>query len=575
MLSNPNPSRSRDRSGLAFAVHSGVLSRRTFLARAAALGIAAPAAARIFQTYAAAAPFAQTAQKTGEIIVTSGGAATTMTEEDLAGAKAGGAFRFGRLADSVNLDPVTNDGNVNIWILTNIYDTLIRVGLDGASLVPGLAESWEMSEDGKTYTFKLRPDVKFSDGTPMTSKDVKFSWVRAANDPNQIWTFTLTALERDADGQVQGIETPDDATVIVTLPQPWAPFLSDVAMFNMSIVSEAFAKDNPDRLTGECMGTGPFQLKEWKKGESITLTKNPNYWEAGLPYLDQIDVMVVPDDNARVLQLQGGELDGMGDVPSSRLQELGGDPNLKVLSLPSTFSQYITLNNREAPLDDMHARLALQYATDKQTLIDVVLFGQGEVATTFMPKGALYWNDTLEGFPYDVEKAKEHLAQSKTPDGFAIELQTVAGSDDQNTLATVLKDMWSKIGIEVTIVPTESGVSNDNYNSHAFQAMINSWTNDIIDPDELVSYAVLPESSEAFQTGWQNPEAQELARTGAGEPDDAKRREIYFRIQELFNQDSPMILLYHKPYLAVTSTKVHNFQQPPTGQWVWVKTWME
>jgi peptide/nickel transport system substrate-binding protein len=374
---------------------------------------------------------------------------------------------------------------------------------------------------------------------------------------------------------VQGIETPDDSTVVVTLAQPWAPFLSDVAMFNMSVISEAFAKDDPDRLTQECMGTGPFQLQEWKKGESITLTKNPNYWVEGLPYLDQIDIMVVPDDNARVLQLQGGELDGMGDVPSSRLQELGADPNLKVFSLPSTFSQYVTLNTREAPLDDVHARLALQYATDKQTLIDVVLFGQGEVATSFMPKGALYWNDTLEGFPYDVEKAKEHLAQSKTPEGFAIEIQTVAGSDDQTTLATVLKDMWSQIGVDVTIAPTESSVVNDNYYAHAFQAMINSWTNDIIDPDELVSYAVLPESSEAFQTGWANAEAQELARQGAAEPDDARRKEIYFRIQEIYNQDSPMILLYHKPYLAVTSTRVHNFQQPPTGQWVWVKTWLE
>ncbi|MGI9254528.1 MAG: ABC transporter substrate-binding protein, partial [Thermomicrobiales bacterium] len=557
---------------LRLAAHEQRIDRRSFLARALALGIAAPAAAAMFRTYAAAAPLAQEARKTGEIVVTSGGSASTMSEEDLAGAKSGGTLRFGRLADSNNLDPVTNDGNVNIWILTNIYDTLVRVGLDGASLEPALAESWTMSDDGLVYTFTLRSGVMFSDGTPMTSKDVKFSWVRAANDPNQIWTFTLTALGRDADGQVEGIETPDDATVVVTLPQPWAPFLSDVAMFNMSVVSEAFAGKDEAKLVDQAMGTGPFALKEWKKGESITLVKNPNYWEAGLPYLDQVDVMIVPDDNARVLQLQGGELDAMGDVPSSRLAELGADANLKVLAFPSTFSQYVTINNREAPLDDVHARRALQYATDKQTLIDVVLFGQGEVATTFMPKGSLFWNETLEGFPYDVEKAKAELAQSKTPDGFAFELQTVAGSDDQTMLATALKDMWSQIGVDVTIAPTESGVVNDNYNAHSFQAMINSWTNDIIDPDELVSYAILPESSEAFQTGWTDVEAVDLARKGAGEPDDAKRKEIYYRIQEIYNEQSPMILLYHKPYLVVTTSNVHNMQQPPTGQWVWGRT---
>jgi peptide/nickel transport system substrate-binding protein len=105
--------------------------------------------------------------------------------------------------------------------------------------------------------------------------------------------------------------------------------------------------------------------------------------------------------------------------------------------------------------------------------------------------------------------------------------------------------------------------------------MTNYWTNDIIDPDELVAYAVLPESQEAFGTGWNNAEAQDLARKGAAELDPAKRKEMYFRIQELFNQDSPMLPLYYKPYLIVTTTKVHNFSQPPTGQYVWTKTWLE
>jgi len=571
-----NEDRNAALTTLAGKLADGRLSRRDFSRRAVALGLSIPAASVVARTYGARAGTAQDAPPpSNPITVTVGGTPIALTQEDLTGAVAGGTLRYARGEDSDNLDPVTNDGNVNIWVFMNIYDQLIRVTADGIALEPALAESWEISEDGKTYTFRLRPGVLFSDGTPLKASDVKYSFERAANDPAQTWTFTLTALQRDAAGQVQGITTPDETTVVIELAQPWAPFLSDVAMFNLSIVSEAFAKGNEQRLTQETMGTGPFTLAEWRRGESIRLAKNPNYWDKGFPFLDEIVIPVVPDDNARILQIQGGEIDGLSNVPSSRVPELKQDPNLKVYEFPSTYSQYITLNIREAPLDDVNARVALQYATDKKTLIDVVLFGAGVEATTFMPKGALYWNEELPGFPYDVERAKELLAQSKTPDGFALEMQVVAGNADEETLATALRDMWGQIGVDLTIAPMEASVRSENYNTNAFQTMVNSWTNDIIDPDELVAYAVLPESSEAYHTGWANAEAQELARQGAAETDPAKRQEIYFRIQELYNQDSPMILLYHKPYVDVTTTRVHNFGHPPTGQWDWKKTWIE
>jgi peptide/nickel transport system substrate-binding protein len=564
--------RAAELARLTLQIHQGTIGRRAFLARTLALGLSVAAGDAIFRTYRAGA---QDQTSSNPITVTVGGTPITVAEEDIANATPGGTMRFGRAEDSVNLDPVTNDGNRNIWYFMNIYDQLVRVAPDGISLVPGLAETWDVSDDGVTYTFHLRPNVSFSDGTPMTSKDVLFSWTRAANDPEKIWSWTLTALKRDANGQVQGITAPDDNTIVVELAQPWAPFLSDVAMFNMSVISEAFAKGNEDRLKQECMGTGPFALKEWKKGESLTLMKNPHYWEEDLPLLDEVAVMLVPDDNARILQLQGGELDAMMNVPSSRVPELKMDPNLKTYQFPSTQVNYITLNTRHAPLDDVHARRALQYATDRQTLVDVVLFGVGVPATSFMPGGSLYFNDTLEGFPYDQAKAQAELAQSKTPSGFPLELKIRAGSPDEDTLATALKDMWGQIGVDVTISPTESGTLDDDYHKYNFQAMTNYWTNDIIDPDELVAYAVLPESQEAFGTGWNNTEAQDLARKGAAELDPAKRKEMYFRIQELFNQDSPMLPLYYQPYVNVTTTKVHNFSHPPTGQYVWTKTWIE
>ena len=180
---------------LALAIHEGRIDRREFTRRAIALGLASTVIGRMFQTYSAkAAPLAQAAEKTAPIIVTSGGSETTLTEEDIAGAKPGGTMRFGRLQDSSNLDPVTNDGNDNIWVFLNIYDQLTQVGLDGESLVPGLAESWEVSEDGMVYTFHLRAGVPFSDGTPRPATTCSTRWFGPQTTPRRQWTFTLTAL---------------------------------------------------------------------------------------------------------------------------------------------------------------------------------------------------------------------------------------------------------------------------------------------------------------------------------------------------------------------------------------------
>src|SRR5215218_7714229 len=567
----PRPPRTEQLAQLARQIHEGNISRRAFVSRAIALGVSLSTADTIFRTYRAGAQD----QAQNPITVTVGGTPIPAIEPDLSNATPGGTLRFGRAVDSDNLDPVTNDGNVNIWYFMNIYDQLVQIGADGISLVPGLAESWEVSEDGLTYTFHLRPNVVFSDGTPMTSGDVIYSWVRAANDPEQHWTFTLTALRRDANGQVQGISAPDDTTVAVELAQAWAPFLSDVAMFNMSVISKAFAEGHEERLVEECMGTGPFALAEWKKGESLRLMKNPNYWEEELPLLDEVVVSVVPDDNARILQLQGGELEAMMDVPFGRVPELQQDPNFKVFQFPSTRTDYIVLNTREAPLDDVHARRALQYATDRQTLVDVVLFGVGIPATSFMPKGALYWNDELQEYPYDVAKAQEELAQSATPEGFALELKTLAGYVNDEIMVTALKDMWGQIGVEVTINPLETSVYNDAFANGKFQAMSVYWTNDIVDPDELVGFAILPDASQAFHTNWVNAEAQELARQGPAETDPEKRKEMYFRIQEIHSEESPMLPIFYQPYVNVTTTKVHNFKHPPTGQYDWKSTWME
>lgn len=549
---------------------AGRVSRRRFLQRMAGAGIASAlgpllAACGAPQASQTSGSTSATAAPGGPITVDQNQTAAAIQPTAMTTGTAGGSFTFSRADDSDNLDPVTQDGNKDIWILMSVYDQLVRVNDAGTKIEPALAEKWEIAKDGLTYTFHLRPGVMFSDGTPLKASDVKYSLNRAKTNKKSGWTFSLDPLK--------DIATPDDATVVLTLAQPWAPFLSDLAMFNSSVISEAFAtKIGEEKLVEQMMGTGPFTLAEWKKGEYILLKKNDKYWTKGLPYLDEIKITTVPDDNSRILQLQGGQIDGMYDVPLNRVAELEKDTKLTVNKFTSTYNNFVALNVRNAPLNDVKVRQALNYATDKQTLIKVVNFNIGEISNSFMPNGALYWNQDQTGYPFDLEKAKALIKESTIPNGGKIAIQIQAGAASALQLVTALKDMWSKIGIDLDIQQLEQAVVTDNYRGNKFEAYATGWTNDIIDPDELVSYAIIPEAFENYHTGWMNPEAIDAAKKGRSTLDDAERRKLYYRVQELHMQDAPFVYLYVLPYVDVLATKVKGFLHHPMGQWSWVNT---
>jgi peptide/nickel transport system substrate-binding protein len=350
-------------------------------------------------------------------------------------------------------------------------------------------------------------------------------------------------------------------------------------LFNSSIISQAFAeKIGVENLVTQAMGTGPFGLKEWKKAEYTLLAKNAYYWEEGLPYLDELKFTVVPDNNNEVLQLQGGEIDGIvgqGDVPFNRIEELKNDPNLQVINSVSTYNNFIVINTRDAPRNDVKARQALNYATDKETLIQTILFGNGEVSNSFMPNGALYWNPDQEGYPFDLDKAKQLMSESATPDGFKLEFQINSGDSQQQQIASALKNMWAGIGVELDILPLEQTIFRDNYRQNKFESRLSGWTNDIIDPDELVGYAILPEATENYHTGWTDQQAIDLAHQGQTELDDAKRREIYYQIQQIHMEAAPFVYLWVVPYVDALHKKVKGFFHNPMGHYNFTNTYIE
>ncbi len=463
-----------------------------------------------------------------------------------------------RPEDSDNLDPVTQDGNVNIWLFGLTMESLVQASDDGTAIEPCLADSWDISEDGLTYTFHLKPGVLFADGTPVTTEDWIWSLERARDTKSSAWSFSLNALE--------SVEAPDDSTIVVHLTQPWAPILSDLAMFNSAVQSKAYyEKVGEEAYKQAPMGTGPFYFSEWKKGEYVLLSKNTNYWNPELPKLDSVKFLAVPDDNSRVMMLQAGEVDAISFVPWNRMKELDSDPNIVATGLPSTEIRNLLINNTVEPLNDVRVRKALMMATNKQELMDVALSGFGQAAISLMGPAVPYNDQTITVTTYDPEGAKALLAEAGYPDGFEVTLAVDSGNTVNATLGTQLKEQWKEVGVTLNLETMEKGTINERMMNMDLQLQLRSWTNDMADPSQQLEYACVYENAKCLFSGWQNPEVEALVFEASAELDPARRQEIYSQIQQLYADELPVLNLFYIPYPVAYRSNVENFMQTPLG----------
>jgi len=476
-------------------------------------------------------------------------------------ARATGTFTIGWPISPQGFDPPGAPDNPSIWVMVNIYDQLLRTGNDGTSLQPDLATSWDIAKDGKTYTFHLRPNVTFHDDSKLTSGDVKFSLDRA-RDPKELWSYLLTEIDK--------IDTPDANTVSIRLKYPWAPFLSDVAFFGTAIYPAAyFKKVGANGLSTHPVGTGPYELESFKSGTSTILKKNPNYWAAGKFPLQRIEFDVIPNDNTRLVQLESGQLDVDNALAPNLVAPLKGNPSAVVRTDPSTITTYLQPNHLTKPFGDVKVRQAINHAIDRQALVRAVYYGFASPANSFMAKGAIDWNPTLQPPSFDLALAKKLMAQSSVPHGFTMNYQVRAGSSQDNQVAVIFQQEVKAVGITVNIKPTDpTTLANDNQN-FKFDFFSQYWTNDIPDPDELVSYSVdYSQSVKSYYTHYNNPALTSLSHLAEVTPDPAKRRQIYYQIQSIFSQEVPFLYLVYVPFINGVNSKVHGFAENPLGYFV-------
>jgi len=345
--------------------------------------------------------------------------------------------------ETVTLDPAANANNPDIWVMVNIYDQLLRVGSDGNTIKPDLATSYDVSKDGKIYTFHLRHNVLFQDGTKLTSQDVKFSLLRAA-EPTRGWSFLLTAIK--------GVDTPDANTVKVTLNRPWGPFLSDVTLFTTGIYPEAyFKKVGAKYMSSHPVGTGPYAFEEWKKGQYLRLKKNPAYWDAAKYPMQHVEYDLLPDDNTKLVKVEAGELDVDYRLPYNLVNQLKSNAAVQVQINPSTRTQYLAFQTQVAPFQDVHVRQAINHAIDRAAIVKAITYGYGKPANSFMPIGSLDYDPNIPVPSYDLALAKRYLAASPVPNGFAMTMEVGAGVAVDNEVAQVVQQELAQLNIKVSI----------------------------------------------------------------------------------------------------------------------------
>jgi peptide/nickel transport system substrate-binding protein len=469
-------------------------------------------------------------------------------------------FTFAIQREPDNMDPVTQDGNPNIWTFLNIYQTLIKLNPAGDGFEADLAEKWSSTPDGLTWTFNLRKDAKFSNGTPVTAKDVVFSLNRS-KDVKGPWQWAM--------GDVGKIEAKDDFTVVITLKQPSAPFLSNISLFSNAILSADFFKDaKPEKFSNEPMGSGPYKMTEWRKGEYLVLQANPNYFKQGFPKTKEVKLLYIPDDDTRIIKLQSGEVDGIDNPPMARVAELKANAQLDMQLNPSTAVAHLTLNNKEGPTANIDFRKALAYAADREGIIKAVLFGNGTPATSYLPQTTLFFDKNLKAYNYDLNKAKELMAKSGVAAGTKLEILFRAGNQVQQQTATALKDMWGKLGLDVILNPMDPAAADVKYKANNFQVYVTGWTNDIPDPSQLTEYELGYKLSKSYHSQYQSDKMDQLIAAGVRELDPKKREPIYHEIQALAIADSPLIWLYYAPFPLTLNKKVEGFRQMSTGPWV-------
>lgn len=476
---------------------------------------------------------------------------------------------FGRGADSVSLDPgIVTDGE-SFKVTQNLFETLLNFGEQDTTIHPGLAKEWTVSDDGLTYTFQLQEGVKFHDGTDFNADAVIKNINRWKGGTAEDFYYFNSMFKAEGEDVIKEVTADGDHTVIFTLSRPQAPFLKNLAMSPFGIASPTAFEAAGDKFGDNPVGTGPFKFTEWKRNDSITIEKYADYWKEGLPKLDKVIFRSIPDNSARLNALTAGEIDLADGINPSDGVQIEGNAALQLIERPSMNIGYLGLTNTRAPFDNKLVRQAVNYAINKEEIVNAFFEGRAQVAANPMPPSISGYNEAIEPYPYDPEKAKALLAEAGY-DGKEIELWAMPVPrpymPDGAKVAEVIQKNLEDVGMKSKIVTFEWATYLDKAKDGEADAFMLGWTGDNGDADNFI-YTLLDKDNIGSNNYayYSNEEVHELLIKAQSETDENVRNDLYKKAQEIIHEDAPWVPLAHSTPLLAAKAEVKGFLPHPTG----------
>ena len=495
-------------------------------------------------------------------------------------AAAGGTLLWGRGGDSVSLDLAQATDGESIKAGIQIFENLVMFGKNSMDIEPQLAKSWTVSEDGLTWTFKLREGVKFHDGTPFNAQAVYDSFARIIDDTHPLhgfgkWRYLSLSL-----GQVDQIKVIDDYTIALTTKKPYAPLINNLALWLCPILSPKAMAEYKDQIGLHPVGTGPFKFVKWVKDDQIVLERNEDYWGEKAK-VDKIILKSIPEPSARLMALQSGTVDIADDLDPDSINLVKKDANLSVIERPSINVGYLALNTQKPALADVRVRRAINHAIDKQTLIKAIY--QGLAIPAKNPFAPTIWgyNDAIKPYDYSPEKAKQLLTEANFDFNSELELWAMPVSraymPEPVKTAELIQAYLAAVGVKAKIVRYDWGTYLAKTANGEDDMCMLGWLGGNADPDNFL-YGLL--SADTAKTPgaanvalWKNAEFTELCLKAQRVFDKAERTKLYLKAQEIFHDQAPWVPLAHSTIVRCFSKRLLDVPLRPNGlnsfQMVW------
>ncbi|HYD66383.1 ABC transporter substrate-binding protein [Azospirillum sp.] len=485
-----------------------------------------------------------------------------------------------------NFNPQINTTSTSFDVALPVYNNLVQFEYGGTKVMPGLAESWTVSSDGLVYTFKLRQGVKwhssndFKPTRDFNADDVLFSFNRMWKEDHPFHKVSGGGYDYFKDmgmpDLLKSIEKVDDHTVVFTLNKVEAPFVANLGMPFAAILSAEYGdallkKKTPERIDQVPVGTGPFQFVTYQKDAVVRYKTNEAYWGGKAP-IDNLVFAITTDPAVRQAKLKAGECHIVPFPNPADVEALKKDPTLTVMEQEGLNIGYLAFNVTKKPMDDARVRRALNMAVDKKAIVDAVYQGAGVPAKNPIPPTMWSYNDAIEDYPYDPEKAKKLLAEAGHPNGFETDLWAMPVQRSYNPNAKRMAEMMqadlAKIGVKAKIVQYEWGEYRKRLQGGDHQAGLFGWVGDNGDPDNFLHTLLGCDAARAGGSNvakWCNKEYDDLVVQAKRTNDIGARTKLYEQAQVIFKEEAPWLTIAHSVVHMVMSKNVVGYKMDPFG----------